>query len=176
MAHYQFEALHPFGDGNGRVGRLAAVLQLLQDGTIDHPALTVSHWFSRRRHQYQEGLFNLSATGDWNPWVSFFCQALCEQSQRSVRASQALLEWLTDIRAMLSERHYSGVIQTLAQDLIEWPVITLMFTAKKYEVSVPTAKSAIDRLVALGVIQEMTGRSYKRVFGARRVMEIVEAM
>lgn len=176
LAHYQFEALHPFGDGNGRVGRLTTVLQLMKAGTIDFPALTVSHWFLHHRDEYQQGLFNVSTTGDWNPWVTFFCQALCEQSERSVRASQELLGWLADIRTQLSERHWTGLIHDLATDLIEWPIITLMFTAKKYDRSVPTAKSAIDRLASIDVLTEMTGRSYGRVFAARKVMAIVEAM
>jgi Fic family protein len=176
MAHYQFEALHPFGDGNGRVGRLTAVLQLLRDGAIEHPALTISHWFLQHRDEYQEGLFNVSKTGDWNPWVSLVCQALSEQSARGVYASQQLLSWLAEVRGRLSERHWSGLIHELATDLIEWPIITLMFTAKKYGKSVPTAKSAIDRLVSINVLNEMTGKSYGRVYGARSVMAIVEAM
>lgn len=176
MAHYQFEALHPFGDGNGRVGRLTAVLQLLRDGAIEHPALTVSHWFLQHRDEYQQGLFDVSKTGDWNPWVSLVCQALSEQCTRSVLASQRLLSWLAEVRGSLSERHWSGLIHELATDLIEWPIITLMFTAKKYGKSVPTAKSAIDRLVSINVLNEMTGKSYGRVFAARSVMAIVEAM
>ena len=176
MAHYQFEALHPFGDGNGRVGRLAAVLQFMRDGAIEHPALTVSHWFLHRRDEYQRGLFDVSTSGDWNPWISLFCQALCEQSERSVEASQQLLSWLSEVQGSLSERHWSGLIHDLATDLIEWPIITLMFTARKYGKSVPTAKSAIDRLASIGVLEETTGRTYGRIFAARRVMDIVEAM
>ena len=176
MAHYQFEALHPFGDGNGRVGRLAVVLQLLLDGAIEHPAITVSHWFLRRRSEYQDGLLRVSQTGDWDNWVRFFCKAICEQSERSVQAAQALLDWLEEVRRKLSDRHWSGFIQTLAIDLIEWPVITMMFAADKYKVSVPTSKNAIDRLVSIDVLEELTGRPYKRSFGARDVMRIVESM
>jgi Fic family protein len=176
MAHYQFEALHPFGDGNGRIGRLVIVLHLLRRGTLSEPALTISPWLRRRRAQYQEHLLAISQTGDWNPWLQFFCQAVCEQSRASVAAVDTLMQWLAGVRSELNDRHWSGVVATIVEDLIDWPVITAPFVQSKYSVTAPTAKSAIDRLLEIGVLKEMTGRSYRRVYGAPDVIEAVEAI
>jgi Fic family protein len=176
MAHYQFETLHPFGDGNGRIGRLVVVLQLLGAGVLPEPAFSISPWLLKRRTEYQDHLLHLSQTGDWNPWIQFFCQAVRDQADAHVTVAQRILEWLTEVRKSLNEHRWSGTIVQLVNDLIDWPVITLMFTAQKYEVSVPTAKSAIDRLVELGVLEEMTGKTYNRVFGARAVIDLVESL
>ncbi len=176
MAHYQFEALHPFADGNGRVGRLLIVLQLLKAGAIPEPALTLSPWLLRRREQYQDQLLRLSQTGDWNPWVSFFCEAIVDQCAAHVEITGRLMDWLADVRDKLHASRWGGVIHRIVEGLIEWPVITHAFAAEKYGVSVPAAKSAIDRLVRIGVLQELTGRSYRRVFGAVDVINAVESL
>ena len=76
LAHYQFETLHPFNDGNGRIGRLLIVVQLLQRGVMREPLLAVSPWFEARRREYQDSLQQLSETGEWDPWVAFFCEAI----------------------------------------------------------------------------------------------------
>ncbi len=176
MAHYQFESLHPFGDGNGRIGRLVIVLQLLRDGIISEPAITISPWLRKRRDQYQGHLLDVSRTGDWNPWVAFFCEALCEQARAHVAVVETLLEWLAAIRQLLNERHWSGTVASIVEDLVDWPVITSSFVQQKYGVSPPTAKSAIDRLCELGVLTEITGRTYNRAFGARAVIDAVERL
>jgi len=174
LAHYQFEALHPFGDGNGRVGRLLVVLQLLLHGVLREPAITISPWLLKRRELYQAHLLAVSQTGDWNPWVSFFCHALREQAQTLITGAGSLMKWLEGVRAALNERHWSGVIVKVAADLIDWPIVTASFIADHYDVSAPTAKSVIDRLVEIGVLTEMTGRTYGRRFAARDVMALVE--
>jgi len=174
LAHYQFEALHPFGDGNGRVGRLLVVLQLLLHGVLREPAITISPWLLKRRELYQAHLLAVSQTGDWNPWVSFFCHALREQAQTLITGAGSLMKWLEGVRAALNERHWSGVIVKVAADLTDWPIVTASFIADHYDVSAPTAKSVIDRLVEIGVLTEMTGRTYGRRFAARDVMALVE--
>lgn len=176
MAHYQFESLHPFGDGNGRLGRLVILLQLLRSGTLTEPAMTLSPWLLRRRSEYQDHLLRLSQTGNWNPWVTFFCQALTAQAQSSVAVVGELMRWLGASRQLLNERHWSGVVATVLENLIDWPIITMPFVAEKYNVSAPTAKSVVDRLVEVGILRELTGRSYRRVFGASDVLRAVESM
>jgi Fic family protein len=175
MAHYQFETLHPFGDGNGRIGRLMIVLQLLADGSLlTHPAITVSPWFLRRREQYQNHLLQLSVAGDWGPWIKFFCRALCEQTNSLVTAADAIRAWLESARAKLHARRWTGTIHQLLDDLIEWPVITTPFAVTKYDVRFPTASRMIGHLVEIGVLTEMTGKTYGRVYGAQQIIEIVD--
>jgi Fic family protein len=174
MAHYQIETLHPFGDGNGRIGRLAVVLQLLRDRAIAHPAVTLSPWFLRRRDLYQAELFNMSCTGNWNPWVSLFCTAVSEQCESLINNAQKLLLWLDESRHQLQARRWTGAIFNLLEDLIEWPVTTVSNTAIRYKVSQVNATRMINHLVEIGVLVEMTGGSYARRFGATYVMRTVE--
>ncbi len=176
MAHYQFEALHPFGDGNGRLGRLVIVLQLLRIGVLSEPAFTISPWLRKRRDQYQAHLLTVSQTGHWDDWVSFFCEALCEQARASVAVVDTLNKWMADVRQQLNERHWSGTVASICEELIDWPVLSSTFVQKKYQVSAPTAKSAIDRLCEVGILREMTGKNYRRIYGAMDVIRAVESM
>jgi Fic family protein len=174
LAHYQFETIHPFSDGNGRIGRLAIVLQLLQAGSIHQPAVTVSPWFLRRRSEYQAHLLAVSCTGDWNPWVDFFCTAIVDQCGALVEGAVRLRDWLDESRRALHERRWTGAIHKLLEDLIEWPVVTIAFTADRYGVSIMNATRMVNHLVEIGVLEELTGKSYGRSFGARYVMDTVE--
>jgi Fic family protein len=176
MAHYQFETLHPFSDCNGRVGRLVVLLQLLLEGRLDEPALTLSPWLLKRRAQYQDQLLALSCTGDWNPWIQFFCEGLIEQCDRHVEVARQIISWLEGLRTELNDRHWTGTIGSLAADLIAWPVVTNSTVQTRYGCTAPTAQKAIDRLVELEVLTELTGGNYARVWGARPVMELVESL
>lgn len=176
LAHYQLETLHPFSDGNGRIGRLVIVLQLLRSGTLQQPAVTVSPWFLKNRSEYQSHLFNLSCTGDWNPWVVFFCRAVSEQCLALLSAPESLLAWLSDSRRLLHERRWTGAIHKLLEDLIEWPVITIPFAATRYKVTTMNATRMVNHLVEVGVLKELTGKSYGRTFGATEVMRIIERL
>jgi Fic family protein len=89
LAHYQFETLHPFHDGNGRIGRLMIVIQLYAAGVLGEPTLTLSPWFEARRTEYYDRLFAVSTQGEWNHWVSFFAQGLEESA---VRTRQQMLD------------------------------------------------------------------------------------
>jgi len=176
MAHYQFETLHPFGDGNGRLGRLTVVLQLLSYGTIRQPAITLSPWLLRHREEYQEGLLGVSCTGNWNPWIRFFCDAISAQCASLITGAQRLIDWLSTSRQKLDERHWTGTIHKVLEGLVEWPVTTITATASKYNVTQPAATKMINHLVEVEILAELTGRSYGRSFGATQVMEIVEAI
>jgi len=174
LAHYQFETLHPFGDGNGRIGRLVVVLQFLRAQTIQHPAVTVSPWFLKRREEYQDHLLQVSCTGDWNPWVRFFCQAVREQCDSIISAADRLLTWLNESRRELHARRWTGAIHNLLEDLIEWPVITITDTAARYGVTQMNATRMVNHLVDIRVLEELTGKNYGRVFGAVYVMQTVD--
>lgn len=176
MAHYQFEALHPFTDGNGRIGRLVVVLQLLNDGAIQHPALTVSPWFLRRREAYQDHLLMISRTGDWNPWVAFFCHAVREQCESLITGAERLLAWQQESRRLVHERRWTGAIHRLLDDLIEWPVTTISDAAQRYGVTTMNATRIVNHLVEVGILQELTGRSYARVFGATEVINTIDSI
>lgn len=174
FGHYQFETLHPFGDGNGRIGRLLIALQLLRAGVIRHPAITVSPWLFRHRDQYQDELFNLSCTGDWNPWVQFFCQALINQCDALISGAMKLIEWLDETRAKVNERRWAGAIYDVTTRLTQWPVTSIAAISVHHGITPTAASNIVGHLVEISALEEMTGRSYGRVFGARGVMKIVE--
>ena len=176
LGHYQFEALHPFGDGNGRIGRLVLVLQLLRSGSLPEPALTISPWLEKRRQEYQDHLLRISQTGDWNPWVRFFCTALLEQSRAHVGVAKQLLQYLEEMRRSLHERRWGGVIAQIVEDLLDWPVITAPFAAQRYGVSGPTVHHAIERLLEIKVLEPMEKSRYRRLYLAPKVIELVESL
>lgn len=176
LAHYQFETLHPFNDGNGRIGRLVVVLQFLRTGGLREPAITVSPALLKRRDEYQDRLLELSYTGDWDPWVQFFCRAITEQTEALIQGASALRDWLETSRQLVNARRWTGKIHEVLQDLIQWPVLTVASTAGSYHTSVGNATRMIEHLVEVGILEELTGRSYARVFGCRAVMAIVEAI
>ena len=176
LTHYQFESLHPFSDGNGRLGRLVVVLELLRSSAIEYPALTVSPWFLKRRQEYQEHLFRVSCTGEWDPWVAFFCQAVMDQCDSLISGAERLLRWLETSRQMLRDRRWTGAIYTLLEGLVEWPVVTIATAAAKCDVTTMNATRMVNHLVEVDILEELTGRNYGRVFGASEVMEIVESI
>jgi Fic family protein len=176
MSHYQFESLHPFGDGNGRVGRLVIVLQLLRSGILSEPAISISSWLRKRRDEYQSHLLRVSQTGNWNPWVSFLSQALCEQSLACVRVVDSLNHWLSSTRQTVIERHWTGTVVNILEDLVTWPVINSAFVQHKYGVSAPTAKSVIDRLIEIGVLHRISGPGHRRRYAAHDIVDAVESL
>jgi Fic family protein len=174
MAHYQFETLHPFGDGNGRLGRLIVVLQLLGCGAVREPAITLSPWLLRNRTEYQQGLLEVSCTGNWNPWIQFFCRAVQAQCTSLIAGAQRLLNWLAESRRTIDGRRWTGAIQKMLADLIEEPVTTVTATALRYAVSQVNATRMINHLSEVGILTEVTGRTYGRIYAATEVMKIVD--
>ncbi|MFZ0118102.1 MAG: Fic/DOC family N-terminal domain-containing protein [Pseudonocardiaceae bacterium] len=173
LGHYQFETLHPFSDGNGRLGRLLITLQLIHAGVLTQPVLNLSPWFEPRRAAYVDHLMTLSSTGDYNPWVSFFAQAVAARSKAASQTISALLgareRFLTKLRGVGAQ----GVVLDLAGDLIGFPRITVTRAAQQYGVTYPPANNAVSKLVSLGILREITGSNYSRVFACDEVYNII---
>lgn len=174
LAHYQFEALHPFNDGNGRIGRLLIVLQLLQDGVLHEPLLTVSPWFEARRRDYQDRLITVSETGVWDEWVAFFAEGVAAQAASTTEKVRMLLAYQADTLALARQRAMRGLTVDLIEGLIARPILTSGWVADVHGVSRQAAITAIARLVDAGILKETTGRSYGRVFAAQAVVRILE--
>lgn len=173
LAHYQFETLHPFVDGNGRVGRLVIVLMLIASGELKVPLLNLSPYLEQRRDGYVDHLRSISETGNFEPWIAFFMDAVRSQSERAlVKADK-----LSDLREQLvNELHAAGVkgvALRIAEGLVGGPFVTPTRASERYGVTYAAANSAIARLVEVGILHEATGRSYSRIFTARRVLEIL---
>jgi Fic family protein len=174
LAHYQFEALHPFNDGNGRIGRLLIVLQLLRGGVLHEPLLTVSPWFEARRREYQDRLGRVSEAGAWDDWVAFFTKGLAAQAAATTDKVSQLLAYQEETRSLVRQRGLRCLAVDLVEGLIARPIITTGWVAGAHHVSRQAATTAIARLVDAGILRETTGRSYGRVFAADTVIRILE--
>ena len=175
LAHYQFESIHPFVDGNGRVGRLAVVLGLISRGELETPLLNISPYLEEHRSSYVEHLREVSATGAFDPWVRFFCSGIRIQSVRALKRAEQLTSARARVVEFLHGEQVRGVALRIAEDLISSPYVTASSAAGAYGVSWEAANSAIARLVSLGVLEEMTGRSYGRIFASPRVLALLQA-
>lgn len=173
VSHYQFETIHPFRDGNGRIGRLIAVLLLIELGPLSGHLLSLSPYFEARRALYGEHLRDVSATGDFGPWVAFFADAVASEAAEARRTVDRLLAWRQMNVERLRDMGLKGVVIALAESLIGFPVVTAPISANRLSVTYRSANRAIRILTDAGVLEEITGRRYGRIFVAREVIEIL---
>ncbi len=165
MAHYQFETLHPFSDGNGRLGRLIVTLQLVTEGALTYPLLNLSPWFEPRKDEYKDLLLGISKTGDFDTWIRFFCEAVHHQAEDGVARIEELLAFQSQLRQQLAAKQGRGVVNAVADSLLGYPIITIPEAADLHGVTYPPAKKAIQTLVELGALREMPGRLF--AYGAK---------
>lgn len=173
VSHYQFETLHPFTDGNGRIGRLLAVLQLIEAELLRAPVINLSPYFEVRRDQYFASLEEVSATGAWSQWIALFCTALASQAQESIQRIRDLLSWRDETITRLQENRVRGTAIDTVPQLIATPVVDAAAIAGKLNVSKQSAYNAIKHLVAHDVLQETTGRAYRRAYRAPAIIDIL---
>jgi len=175
LGHYQFECLHPFNDGNGRLGRLLIVLQLLQDGVLTDSLLSVSPWFEARRAEYQDGLAKVSAVGDWDGWVSFFAAGLRASATDTAQRVHSLLDVQADYLGRLRAAGTIGIARDVAESLIGYPFVTVSAIAQRTGKTFQAANNAVRKLVELGILRERTGRTQWRLFEAKDVVAVLTA-
>lgn len=176
MAHYQFETLHPFTDGNGRVGRLVAVLQLMREGALRSPVLSVSPWLKDRADEYRDHLLAVSTTGDWAPWIAFFARAVGAEAvsghERIMRLLQLRKELGETVRAALPRARLAVEI---ADDLIAYPMLSVSDAQRRYGRSNQANRNAIGALLDLGILEPYGDARYDRLYWNRRVFRIIDA-
>lgn len=169
MAHYQFESLHPYSDGNGRLGRLLVIMQLLRGAIIREPLLVVSPWLEQRREQYQDGLLELSCSGDWDAWISFFSEGVAASAAESQRKVERLVALQGELRGTVQRAGKRGVAERLAGDLIGLPFVHRSAVALRYELSGQGAVNAMRALVDLDILEPV------RVFNPPRGAQVYRA-
>jgi Fic family protein len=172
VAHYQFETLHPFHDGNGRLGRLVMALQLMSAGDLRYPVLNISPWLEQNRTEYQDGLLRVSQTGEWDPWVCFISAAVHAEALEVIARVDKLLALREGFQKTLQGS--KGVSLRIADDLIGYPMITASLAAKLYNVSYQAANSAISKLVDRGILRQRTAGRYDRIFQCDAVLTALE--
>ncbi|MCD1269406.1 Fic family protein [Microbacterium sp. MEC084] len=174
LAHYQFETLHPFNDGNGRIGRLLVVLHFMVDGVLREPLLSVSPWFEARKTEYQDHLASVSATGRWDPWIRFFAEGIAASATDTALRVDRLLSVQRRYVELLQEAGSKGVIRDIADILIGDPLVTVPMLTRRFGKAAPTVNAALERLVSLGILSGPIG-TYNRRFIARDIWAAVTA-
>lgn len=172
IGHYQFETLHPFSDGNGRLGRLV-VLQMIEAGTLTYPVLNLSPWLRARKAEYKDQLLKVSETGDYGPWVRFFSTAVEAQAEDMVQRIEELLTAREQMLNVVKSNRLRGMVIDLVEDLIGYSSITASAAATLHNVTYKAANDAIRKLVELGILVEITRASYGRIFVCPQVNSIV---
>jgi Fic family protein len=153
MVHYLFETLHPYSDGNGRLGRLLVIVQLLRGAVIREPLLVVSPWLEQRRDRYQDALLELSCDGNWDAWITFFAEGVAASAAESQRKVENLVVLQADLRSRVQAARKRGAAERLAADLVGQPYVTAPIVAKRYSLSGQGATNAIRTLVDLGIVR-----------------------
>jgi Fic family protein len=173
LAHYQFEAIHPFLDGNGRVGRLLITLFLVERQILPTPLLYLSAFFEASRRGYYEGLRGVSECGAWNDWLEYFLLGVARMSEdalsRAIRISEVLAQWQNKVAAD-STNTPLRVIGLLGAN----PFITTKLAAGKLGVAFTTAQRAIERLQRIGIVELVGHAKRDRVFCAQALLDILE--
>jgi len=172
MVHYQFEAIHPFLDGNGRIGRVLITLLLCSKGVLDKPLLYLSVYFERNRQEYYERLLRVSTNGQWTEWLMFFLRGIVEQSEDAFQKARQLLDLQQQYHGIVKSRR-SAAQMRLVDLLIERPVITTVFAGKYLNVTYAAAQRNIAMLIKEGILKELTGRKRNRVYIAEQVLQII---
>ncbi|MGL6075137.1 MAG: Fic family protein [Fimbriiglobus sp.] len=174
IMHYQFEAIHPFNDGNGRVGRLLITLILCEQNVLPQPLLYLSAFFESNRRQYYDCLLDISLRGAWSDWFYFFAYGIKEQAQDSI----ARLRKLEDLRNRYIEKTQSTprnlVTMNLIHELFSQPLITISRAATVLGKTYPTATRAIEQLQKAGILREVTGQTRNRRYQADAIFSLLE--
>jgi Fic family protein len=175
LIHYQFEAIHPFWDGNGRIGRLLLTLLLCERGCLVQPLLYLSASLEKHREAYMDHLLAVSRSGAWSAWVGFFLDRIAEQSRVAVERCNQLLDLWQGYRRRLQAVSSSAATLQLIDRLFETPAMTMTQAAERLQVSFPAAKASIEKLEQMGILSEMTGKLKNRVYLAAEIVRILES-
>lgn len=174
LAHVQFETVHPFLDGNGRVGRLLITLLLCHAGVLTQPLLYLSLYFKQNRATYYRLLDQVRMDGDWESWIDFFLEGVRTTAQGAVAAAQRLVElFSTDEEKIQTSGRAAGSALRVHSALRERPIISLTDICRRTGLSFPAATNGMALLQKLGAIRELTGRQRNRLFAYDRYLQIL---
>lgn len=173
LVHYQFEAIHPFFDGNGRVGRLLITILLQTERLLDQPLLYLSAFFEKHRDEYYERLLNVSKRGAWDEWVEFFLRAVHDQAEDAVRRAGALLELREQYRSRVTEGRHSALMLGIIDRLFQSPAVTITGLARDVGASYPAAKQNVEKLVAARILEPLS-ETRNRAYMAREILALIE--
>jgi Fic family protein len=172
LMHEQFEAIHPFLDGNGRVGRLLITLFLTERGRLTQPLLYLSAYIEAHRSEYYDALLRVRTDGDWQGWLLFFLTGVRDTAVRATTQARELMCIREEYRQKV-ERRPKAV--ALVDQVLKAPYMTVAEAQRLLGVTNPTARTAVQRLVEVGLLEEVGGRKWRRLYVARAVMDALRA-
>jgi Fic family protein len=172
LCHYHFEAIHPFIDGNGRIGRLLIILLLIERKLLPSPILYISAFFERTRDEYYKQLYNVSSEGSWQEWFLYFLQGISGQSadvlSRAERINTLLVEWQIKIGSS------DGTAQDILKQLAMNPYCTAKKIAATLDIAFTTAQRGISKLEEVGIIEQVSEGKRDRAYCATAILNILE--
>jgi Fic family protein len=174
LLHYQFEAIHPFLDGNGRIGRLLLALLLCMGDLLPEPLLYLSAFFEAHRQAYYDLLLAVSREGAWEAWLTFFLRGVATQAQDAIARSRRLQDLRERYRERFQTARAAGRLLQTVDLLFARPVLTMPQVAEALGVNYATASRYINRLEDAGILREITGQARNRVYRAGEVLAAIE--
>lgn len=157
LVHYQIEAIHPFADGNGRVGRMLISLMAMHNGLLDMPILYISPVMEQYKDEYIDLMFDVSCRSEWTPWLNFFFERIAESCREAIATVDRIIDLQDLFRKRAGEVSRSASILTLVDFLFEQTVISVNDAKEKLNVTYAAAKTVIDKLVSIGVLAHLRG-------------------
>lgn len=170
LAHYQFEAIHPFGDGNGRVGRMLIALMLAENDTLPQPLLYMSPWLEKHKTFYIDLMFEVSQSGNWIPWINFFLRAVAESAEETIRVVQRIQDLQKEYRERFQTARRSALMLRIVDLAFERPIRSIPDIAEALSVTYAGAANNVKELVKAGVADEVAG-TYPKLIRFPGVME-----
>lgn len=174
LAHVQFETIHPFLDGNGRVGRLLIALLLCAEGALSEPILYLSLYFKTHRQDYYNWLQRVRTEGDWEGWLSFFLTGVLETSDEATQSARQILKLFESDGAKIETlKKAAGSALRVHQLLRRMPLLAIPHAAKTLRLTVPTITQSLENLHRLGIVTEVTGKKRGRIFAYSEYLNIL---
>ncbi len=173
LAHVQFETIHPFLDGNGRVGRILITLLLCAEGVLREPLLYLSLYFKQNRETYYELLNRTRQDGDWEAWLLFFLEGVALIANKAFEAANELNRLFREDRERISSgaKQRANSALRIHETLMERPLVSLPYACEKTNLTFRTAAKAMEALISLGIAEEVTGRARNRLFVYRQYVD-----
>lgn len=174
LIHYQFETIHPFMDGNGRIGRLLTSLLMCERGCLSQPLLYLSAYLETHRDEYMNRLLEVSQKGHWYEWVRFFVVGVAEQAKDAINRTNKLHNLQDSYRTRLQSARSSALSLKLVDELFKFPVITVSQARRRLSVTAHSAQNNITKLEKNGILVEITGKQRNRTYIAPEIIRIIE--
>lgn len=173
IAHLQFETIHPFLDGNGRLGRLLITFILCAEGILKEPLLYLSLYFKSNRNTYYDHLQSVRETGDWESWIEFFLTGIIETANQATETAQNIIALLARDRQLIENEKHSAAVLVMYNFLQRHPITNTAKIKSTCNLSLPTVLRNLSALENLGIVREITGKERNKIFIYENYLEIL---